>query len=289
MIMLGVTHTTTYLYSQPVSLCHTDLRLKPRGDGSQRVLEHQLSILPEPDETFEHQDYFGNQVTYFSLQEPHQTLTIIATSIIEKQDSDPFEPCLTPAWEEGLYLPGNAVTSHAATQCLDDYEFTFESPRITLGPEFRDYALPSFNPRRPLLDATLDLCHRIHAGFKYDRRATTVSTPVTQVLKSRSGVCQDFAHFTIACLRSLGLAARYVSGYLRSGDLIGGEASHAWISVFCPGLGWLDLDPTNDQLVNGDHVTLAWGRDYSDVAPVNGVALGGGEHVVNVSVSVTPA
>src|SRR4029077_21273716 len=127
MIMLGVTHTTTYLYSQPVSLCHTDLRLKPRGDGSQHVLEHQLSILPEPDETFEHLDYFGNQVTYFSLQEPHQTLTIIATSIVEKQDSDLFEPCLTPAWEEGLYVPGNAVTSNAVTSNaaamhLDDYE-----------------------------------------------------------------------------------------------------------------------------------------------------------------------
>ncbi|HXB73257.1 MAG TPA: transglutaminase family protein [Candidatus Acidoferrales bacterium] len=313
-MVLRATHTTTYLYSQPVSLCHTDLRLKPRGDGSQRVLEHELCILPAPEETSEYRDYFGNHVTYFSLQEPHQTLTITAASLIEKPDSDPFEPCLTPVWEEALYATRNAAASHAATgnaatrnaaasqavtgnavtgnataPRLDDYEFTFESPRITLGPEFRAYALPSFSPGRPLLDATLDLCHRIHAGFKYDRRATTVSTPVTQLLQSRSGVCQDFAHFTIACLRSLGLAARYVSGYLRSGDLIGGEASHAWVSVFCPSLGWLDLDPTNDQLVNGDHVTLAWGRDYSDVAPVNGVALGGGEHVVNVSVAVTPA
>jgi transglutaminase-like putative cysteine protease len=283
-MMLGVTHTTTYLYSQPVSLCHTDLRLKPRGDGPQRVIEHQLSIFPEPEETVEHPDYFGNQVTYFSLQQPHQTLTIIAASIIEKQYSDLFEPCLTPVWEQALY-----ETSRGTVQGLDDYEFTFESPRITLGPDFRAYALPSFSPGRPLLDATLDLCHRIYAEFKYDRRATTVSTPVTQVLKSRSGVCQDFAHFMIACLRSLGLAARYVSGYLRSSDLIGGEASHAWVSVFCPGLGWLDLDPTNDQQVNGNHVTLAWGRDYSDVAPVNGVALGGGEHVVNVQVAVTPA
>jgi transglutaminase-like putative cysteine protease len=265
------------LYSQPVSLCHTELRLKPRGDGQQRVLEHQLTVLPAPEETFEHLDYFGNQVTYFSLQEPHQTLSITASSIIEKQYNDPFEPCLTPVWEE----------AKGTARHLNEYEFTFQSPRITLGPEFTAYALPSFSPGRPLLDATMDLCHRIHREFHYDRRATTVSTPVTQVLQSRRGVCQDFAHCTIACLRSLGLAARYVSGYLRSGDLIGGEASHAWISVFCPGLGWLDLDPTNDQLVNGDHVTLAWGRDYSDVAPVNGVALGGGEHVVNVSVAVT--
>ncbi|HMC58888.1 MAG TPA: transglutaminase family protein [Candidatus Solibacter sp.] len=282
-MMYGATHTTTYLYSRPVTLCHTELRLKPRGDGNQRVLEHQLSIRPEPEETFEHRDYFGNQVTYFSLQEPHQTLTIIATSMIEKEYSDPFEPSLTPVWEEALYVAGKG-----AAQRLDDYEFTFESPRIVLGPEFRAYALPSFSPGRPLLEATLDLCHRIHTEFKYDRRATTVSTPVTEVLQSRSGVCQDFAHFMIACLRSLGLSARYVSGYLRSSDLVGGEASHAWVSVFCPGIGWLDLDPTNDQLVNGNHVTLAWGRDYSDVAPVNGVALGGGEHVVNVSVAVAP-
>jgi transglutaminase-like putative cysteine protease len=283
-MILRATHTTTYLYSQPVSLCHTALRLKPRGEGQQRVLEHELSILPAPEETLEHSDYFGNHVSYFSLQEPHQTLTITATSIVEKEVTDPFEPCLTPVWEEARYLNGKGTPAR-----LDDYEFTFESPRITLGPEFAAYALPSFSPGRPLLDAALDLCHRIYTDVKYDRRATTVSTPVSQVLQSRRGVCQDFAHFAIACLRSLGLSARYVSGYLRSGDLIGGEASHAWFSVFCPSLGWFDLDPTNDQMVNGNHVTLAWGRDYSDVAPVNGVALGGGQHVVNVSVAVVPA
>ena len=276
-MLLHATHTTTYLYSQPVSLCHTELRLKPRSEGTQHLREHQLSILPPVAEMFDHLDYFGNQVTYFSLQEPHQTLTITASSLIQKQYSDPFEPCLTPVWEEAK---GSAAR-------LGDYEFTFQSPRITLGPAFAAYALPSFTPGRPLLDAALDLCHRIHTDFHYDRRATTVSTPVAQVLESRRGVCQDFAHCMIACLRSLGLPARYVSGYLRSsGDLIGGEASHAWVSVFCPGLGWIDLDPTNDQLVNSDHITLAWGRDYADVAPVNGVALGGGEHVVNVSVQV---
>jgi len=283
--MLRTTHTTTYLYSQPVSICHTELRLTPRGDGPQRLLEHRLSILPEPEETFERKDYFGNDVTYFSLQIPHRTLTITASSLIEKQSTDPLEPCLTPVWEHAR----GEWWRHSDLNALQAYEFTFESPRITLGGEFAEYAQPSFSPGRPLLDATFDLCHRIYTEFHYDRRATTVTTPVTQVLESRRGVCQDFAHFTIACLRSLGMAARYVSGYLRSGDLIGGEASHAWVSIYCPGLGWLDLDPTNDQLVNGNHVTLAWGRDYSDVAPVNGVALGGGEQVVDVSVTVTPA
>lgn len=279
---LRVSHTTTYLYSQPVSICHTELRLKPRGEG-QHLLEHRLSIQPAPEETFEHKDYFGNEVTYFSLQIPHRTLIITATSLIEKPYADPLEPSLMPVWEQAK----GEWWRHSDLNALQAYEFTFESPRITLGPEFVEYARPSFSGGRPLLDATLNLCHRIYTDFRYDRRATTVTTPVTQVLESRRGVCQDFAHFTIACLRSLGLAARYVSGYLRSGDLIGGEASHAWVSVYCPGLGWLDLDPTNDQLVNGNHVTLAWGRDYSDVAPVNGVALGGGEQVVDVSVAVT--
>ena len=135
----------------------------------------------------------------------------------------------------------------------------------------------------------MDLCHRVYTDFHYDPQATTVVTPVAEVLASKRGVCQDFAHFTIACMRSLGLAARYVSGYLSRANLIGGQASHAWVSVFFPGLGWFDLDPTNDQMANDSYVTLAWGRDYSDVAPVNGVATGGGEHVINVAVSVVPA
>ncbi|MBV8905024.1 MAG: transglutaminase family protein, partial [Acidobacteriia bacterium] len=154
---------------------------------------------------------------------------------------------------------------------------------------FAEYAKPSFPPERPLLEAALDLCHRIYTGFHYDQQATTVATSVAEVLASRRGVCQDFAHLAIACLRSLGLAARYVSGYLKTGDLIGSQASHAWVSVFCPGFGWLDLDPTNDQLVNSDHITIAYGRDYSDVTPVKGVSVGGGEQVVNVSVMVVPA
>jgi transglutaminase-like putative cysteine protease len=280
-MMLRATHTTTYLYSDPVSICHTEVHLAPRGDRNQQVLEHSLSVDPMPDMMFGHKDYFGNDVIYFSIHEPHQTLTIAAESLIDIADADPLEPALTPAWEQAR----GEEWRHADFHALKAYQFVFESPRITLGPEFADYAAPSFSADRPLLEATMDLCHRIYTEFHYDREATTVVTPVAEVLQSRRGVCQDFAHFTIACLRSLGLAARYVSGYLRSGG-IGSEASHAWISVFCPGFGWLDLDPTNDQLVNCNHVTLAWGRDYSDVAPVHGVALGGGEQVINVAVKV---
>jgi transglutaminase-like putative cysteine protease len=249
------------------------------------VLDHRLIIFPAPEQTFSRRDYFGNDATYFSIHEPHRTLTITARSLMEIEDADPLEPSLTPAWEEAR----GEEWRDREPRALREYQFVFASPRIPLGPEFADYAMPSFPTARPLLDAALDLCHRVHEDFEYDQRATTVSTPVAALLQTRRGVCQDFAHFMIACLRSQGLAARYVSGYLRSGALIGAEASHAWVSVFCPGIGWLDLDPTNDQLLNGDHLTLAWGRDYSDVPPVKGVAIGGGDHVINVSVRVTAA
>jgi transglutaminase-like putative cysteine protease len=278
-------HTTTYLYSEPVSVCHTDVRLSPRENRTQRILEYNLSVHPSPGHLFERTDYFGNGVTYFSVHEPHQTLTITAESVIEKDDMQLLEPSLTPAWEEARgesWGPNKLEELHA-------YQFVFESPRITRGTEFAEYANPSFTPGRPLLEAALDLCHRIYTDFRYDREATTVATSVAEVLDTRRGVCQDFAHVAIACLRSLGLAARYVSGYLKNEQLVGSQASHAWLAVYCQGFGWLDLDPTNDQLGNGNHITLAYGRDYSDVAPVKGVALGGGEQVVNVAVVVKPA
>jgi transglutaminase-like putative cysteine protease len=281
---LRAKHSTTYLYREPVTICHTELRLTPHNDRHQRLLGLNLSIDPSPDRTFEHKDYFGNDVTYFSIHEPHQTLTVIAESVIEREETAPLEPGLTPPWEEALGEEWREDELHS----LKAYQFVFESPRIALGPQFAEYARPSFSPERPLLEATQDLCHRIYTEFHYDRGATTVATSVDQLLTSRRGVCQDFAHFAIACVRSLGLAARYVSGYLRSSELVGSQASHAWLAVFCPGFGWLGLDPTNDQLADGNHIVIALGRDYSDVAPVKGIALGGGEHVVNVSVRIEP-
>jgi transglutaminase-like putative cysteine protease len=284
-MLLRATHTTTYLYSQPVSICHTEVHLAPRVGGNQRMLEHSLYVIPVPEFSFQHQDYFGNEVTYFSIHEPHCTLTISAVSLIERNSSEPIEPCLTPAWEEAR----GENWRHNGDEALDAYQFVFPSPRITPGAEFAAYAEVSFTPGRPFLEAAVDLCRRVYTEFRYDQEATTVATSVTEVLESKRGVCQDFAHFTIACLRSLGLAARYVSGYLSGANLVGGQASHAWVSVYFPGLGWFDLDPTNDLLADDSYVTLAWGRDYTDVAPVNGVAIGGGEHVINVSVAVVPA
>ncbi|MGO9059721.1 MAG: transglutaminase family protein [Candidatus Binataceae bacterium] len=283
--MLRAIHTTTYNYSNPVSLCHSEVHLAPRATAHQRVVSHELLIDPRPDSSATRQDYFGNEVTYFAIDEPHQTLSITSTSVVDLHPAEPIHPGLTPPWEQVR----DAVGRYETVDSFDALQFVFESPRIAIGPEFAAYAAPSFGAGRPLLEAAMSLCRRIHREFEYDQRATTVRTLVGEVLSSRRGVCQDFAHIMIAALRSLRLPARYVSGYLRSvGNSVGAEASHAWVSVFCPGFGWLDLDPTNDVMPSGGHVTIAWGRDYSDVSPVKGVALGGGEQTIGVSVEVLP-
>ncbi len=280
-----VSHTTEYEYSAPCSVSHTELHLTPHGGANQTTLEHEVVIEPRPDVAATRIDYFGNTVTYFLIQEPHEKLTIMARSRVKVNAVSPIHPALTPSWEQVR----DDVRRHSTGETFDAFQFVLESPRVAFGPAFSDYAAQSFAPARPLLEAVSDLNHRIHRDFKYDRRATTVRTPVDQVLALRQGVCQDFAHLMIAALRSMGLAARYVSGYLRSSDkTTGAEASHAWVSVFCQGFGWLDFDPTNDVMPSGDHVTIALGRDYSDVPPVKGVAVGGGEQTIEVSVEVVP-
>jgi len=274
-MILTASHTTTYLYAEPVSVCHTEVHLAPRPHPRQRVISHELTVNPEPAFLTSRADYFGNQITIFSIQESHQTLSINSWNEVEITPAEPPAADLTPSWEEARD-PEN--------------EFVFRSPFTKKTEAFAEYARASFRARRTLLDAVYELCHRIHADFRYDPRATTISTPVDEVLRQRVGVCQDFAHLMISCLRSLELPARYVSGYLKSGEhSVGSEASHAWCAVQCPGFGWLEFDPTNDTMPNEGHVTIAHGRDYSDVAPVTGVALGGGEQMINVSVEVRPA
>jgi transglutaminase-like putative cysteine protease len=278
-------HSTTYLYSGPVSICHTEVHLAPRSGVAQTVLSHSLEISPEPAYSVTREDYFGNEITCFSIQEAHETLTVVSRSLVETLEVEPPFPRLTPPWE--------AVRDELRTRATDDLfrasEFTGRSPMVRGTTDFRDWAQASFTPGRPIADACLELTHRIYTDFTYDPRATTISTPVEEVLKQRKGVCQDFAHVMSSCLRSLGLAARYVSGYLKSGEETrGAEASHAWCAVYCSQYGWLEFDPTNDLMPRGEHVTVAYGRDYSDVAPVRGVAIGGGEQLINVAVSVIP-
>jgi transglutaminase-like putative cysteine protease len=282
---LQTTHTTRYLYSDVVSTCHSEAHLTPRPCPGQTVLSHRLDIDPAPDFSASRTDYFGNPVTTFSISQPHRELTITSRCAVDLTASSAPELQLSQPWE--------AVREQARGRAFpDDFEasqFVFESPHVALGEALAAYSAPSFPAGRPVLDAANDLSRRIFEEFKYDKRATTISTPIDEVLKSRHGVCQDFAHLMIACLRSLALPARYVSGYLRSdARLTGAEASHAWVSVWCPVLGWQAFDPTNNTMPSGRHVTVAWGRDYSDVTPVKGVALGGGEHVISVSVDVSP-
>ena len=195
----------------------------------------------------------------------------------------------SPAWEDVR----DQLRSDRYPEFLEAYQYVFDSPYVRAGSDLAEYALPSFAPRRPLLEAVLDLTQRIHAEFRYDPHATTLSTTLKELLATRRGVCQDFAHLQIGCLRALGLAACYISGYLLTqpqpgqNRLIGTDASHAWLSVFCPGSGWVDIDPTNNTIPSEQHILLAWGRDYDDVSPIKGVILGGGEHTVRVAVDVT--
>jgi transglutaminase-like putative cysteine protease len=282
---LQATHTTRYLYSDVVSTCHSEAHLTPRPCVGQTLLDHRLSIDPGPDFSADRDDSFGNPVTMFSISQPQRELTITSRCTVDLTPAGTPNLQLSPPWEE--------VREQARRRVLgDDFEaaqYVFESPLMTLGQAFAAYAAPSFESVRPLLDAANDLWRRIYEEFQYDKRATTISTPIDEVLETRHGVCQDFAHLMIACLRSLELPVRYISGYLRNdANLTGAEASHAWVSVWCPVLGWQGFDPTNNTMPGGRHLTLAWGRDYSDVTPVKGVARGGGEHVISVSVDVTP-
>ena len=279
------THVTTYTYTDPVSICHNEVHLHPRGTARQSVQRSDLKVDPTPNYVHSHKDYFGNAVSYFAIHGAHSKLVVTAESIV---DVHPFEPpaaALTPPWE----LVRDEVSFHESAETLDAFQFLFESPHVKTGPAFAEFALHSFTAGGNFLDAAKDLCHRIFKEFKYDKDATSIATPAEEVLLTRQGVCQDFAHVMIGCLRSLRIPARYVSGYLRSGPkMIGAEASHAWVSAYCSGFGWLDFDPTNDVLPSGSHLTVAWGRDYGDVSPVKGVAIGGGEQTIRVAVGVVP-
>ena len=285
-----VTHRTTYDYDEPVSTSYHALRLTPRSLTYQKRHWNKLAVDPSPAFSNGSSDYFGNEVVLFTLQEPHQKLTVESTSEVEVLEKVLPEIGETPAWEEASAL----LTNQPDAEELDACQFTFESSQVRCSKQFGDYARVSFQSGLPLLAAALDLTARIHRDFKYDTAATKVTTPVEKVFEGKRGVCQDFAHLQIACLRSLGLAARYVSGYLRTfapanrERLIGADASHAWVSIYCPGTGWIDLDPTNNLVPSASHITVAWGRDYNDVSPIRGVIQGGGQHELTVSVDVTP-
>lgn len=290
-LIYRVRHETEYRYETAVQLSRQLIRLEPRETAWQSSLAHQLSITPEPLERISLADFFGNHLIQFDLQSPHHTLQVTVDSLVQVSPRLSQDQALhTPPW----HSIRNWLQASLGSAVLDPSQYLFASPHVPITPALADYARPSFSKDRPLLDALMDFTQRIKQDFKFDPEATDVSTPVEEVLQSRRGVCQDFAHLQIACLRSLGLAARYVSGYILTHPpkgkprMIGADASHAWVSVFCPDYGWVDVDPTNNLLVNQEHITVAWGRDFSDVSPLRGVILGGGRHDLDVRVTVMP-
>lgn len=286
-----ITHITTYDYAAPVSVCHNEAYLTPRTFERQVCDYHRLSIIPSPSITGRRLDYFDNPLVYFSFNNGFETIQIKTVSRVEVFPQPALEnPKDAPPWERVV----ESLRGGHGFGSLDAAPFAYDSHRITASQELARYGQKAFSPGRSVVEAVLALTNQIHRDFEFDPRATTVNTPIEEVLKHRKGVCQDFAHLQIAILRSLGLAARYVSGYLRTYPppgkprLVGADASHAWVGVYCGELGWIDVDPTNDKQVTDEHITLAWGRDYSDVCPLKGVFVGGGSHALEVSVDVLP-
>ncbi len=250
-----------------------------------------LTVDPEPEVADDWLDFYGNMVHSFTVQKPHRRLMVTAVSKVEVHPTTTLHERMTGGgWEQVR----DGVQSQRQREVLDAMQFVYESPMVRVSEAVRAYAQPSFWEGRPFLDAVRELTSRIFHEFKYDPTVTQVATPVEEVLRIRRGVCQDFAHLQIACLRSMGLPARYVSGYLLTNAppgqsrLVGADASHAWVSVYGLEVGWLDFDPTNNLMPGDKHVTIGWGRDYSEVSPVRGVVLGGGQHRVNVAVDVIP-
>ncbi len=272
-----VSHRTTYEYSKPMMDGYTLAYLLPRPTPLQVVERAEVDIAPEPDQRAEHIDMFGNRVLQVGIHHRHETLTLTAESDVVVEPGTVTGP--GPSWED----TAAAVDALRGGDALRVRPLAGSSPYVSLdlhGEALRDLAEQSFPSGRPVVDGAGDLCHHIYTTFEYDSSFTDVSTPLSTVLKGRRGVCQDFAHLAAGALRTLGLAARYVSGYMETDPppgrprLVGADASHAWCSVWVPDEGWIDFDPTNDRLPTHRHVTVAWGRDYGDVAPARGIVIG---------------
>ncbi|MFV8835039.1 transglutaminase family protein [Aquisalimonas sp.] len=275
-----ITHRTEYHYPQAISRSYNETHLAPRPTPTQQILAHDLTIAPRPDYSSERVDYYGNHVTHFTIQRPHDQLAVTATTDVSLEvPADPVAGKQGLPWEQAM-AETRGGTSAAA---LGAREFLLDSPLVETRPALADYARTSFVPSRRLPEAVHDLMGRIHGDFAYDPAATTISTPLERVFRERRGVCQDFAHLAIACLRGLGIAARYVSGYVETAPegggarLIGADASHAWFAAYDPSLGWIAFDPTNNRMPAQQHITTAWGRDYGDVSPLKGVIFGGSQ------------
>jgi transglutaminase-like putative cysteine protease len=284
-----IQHKTAYSYLEPVSLCHNIARLRPRNTQGQICRNTRIEIIPEPDWINEYEDFFGNKVIYFSIEKEHWELTVNVTSEVERNVSPQMK--LQVFRNAGLEDEKKAL-SELKGDAVDIKQYIFETPMTEMDEKVIKYALQSFVPGRSVFESVEDLTKRINTDFEYKPGHTTVATPLSLVMQERKGVCQDFAHLAIACLRSVGLPARYVSGYIETlspegvEKLIGVDASHAWFSVYITEMGWTDFDPTNNCLVSDQHITIGWGRDYADIAPLEGIILSSGSHELSVSVDV---
>ncbi|MFW9079346.1 transglutaminase family protein [Pseudomonas sp. P2757] len=288
-----ILHDTCYHYDSPVSLAQQLAHLWPRECAWQRCTEQQLLISPQPSARRDELDVFGNPLTRLAFERPHDELQVNARLTVEVLARPALDFNLSPAWE----LTRNALTYSCqplSADVLEACRYRFQSPYVHLKRSFVEFSESCFPAGRPLMLGVQALMQKIFREFTFDAEATQVATPLVEVLERRRGVCQDFAHLMLACVRSRGLAARYISGYLLTQPppgqprLIGADASHAWVSVYCPVLGWVDFDPTNNVQPALEHITLAWGRDFSDVSPLRGVILGGGSHDPEVRVTVMP-
>ena len=286
-------HDTHYHYDSPVSLAQQLAHLWPRACEWQRCSAQQLDISPQPSSRRDELDVFGNPITRLAFERPHDELLVNAGLTVEVLARPAPDFARSPAWDQtrdSLTYSSRPMSPEAIEAC----RYRFESPYVHLKQTFVDFSESCFAPGRPLLLGVQALMQKIFSEFTFDAEATQVATPLVEVLERRRGVCQDFAHLMLACLRSRGLAARYISGYLLTQPppgqprLIGADASHAWVSVYCPVSGWVDFDPTNNVQPALEHITLAWGRDFSDVSPLRGVILGGGSHDPEVRVTVMP-
>lgn len=284
-----IVHRTLYTYESPVTVSHHIARLGPRALPHQSCPWHEIDVQPEPVVRVPRLDAYGNQAVYFEQAAAHTQLEVVARSYVEVGAPPAAEPGSTPRWEALV----EATRGDGLAGAVMATEFRFASPLVGPDDRLAAYARRSFTPGRPVLEAAVELNHRIFTDFTFDPVATDVATPVLEAFERRRGVCQDFAHIMIGCLRSLGLPARYVSGYLETipppgqEKLVGADASHAWVSLFCgEALGWIDLDPTNDLLPGDRHITIAWGRDFLDVSPLRGVTWAAGEQWLLVGVDV---
>jgi len=294
-MIFNVKHITKYKYNAPVSYCHNIATLRPRESNGQELLDYHIKVTPNPAELSERIDFFGNYITRFSIQAEHQVLKVTTKSKIKRDYGRYHENFYSESCKKVTLNDALAALKSTDTEVLEAKQYILESIFIrNIDVTIRQYAELSFKGNRSVFDAAYELMQRIYTDFQFVSGFTSISTPIHEVMKEKKGVCQDFAQIAIACIRSVGLPARYVSGYIETippegkEKLVGADASHAWFAIFVPGFGWVDFDPTNNQIPLDQHIVVGWGRDYYDVPPLKGVVYGSGKSELKVSVDISP-